>query len=357
MSEVVNEPQRLALKQILRFMWAISIAFLLGILLLWIDGYSPGDAFSAALWGSVSSSYRTANMMARIMTITLAGLAAAIPFIAGVWNIGGDGQITVGAFAAAYVGISLTGLPTFVHLSLAISAAMLAGAVWAAIPAFLLLKYKANEIVTTIMMNYVAFLLTDYFVNYPFKEPGSACAQTVRMPESATLSQLVPMSNLNMGIFIALAAFIVIVFFVRRTIWGYEWRILGSNEQFGRYGGIKSNRMRFLSMCVGGALAGLAGSILVLGVFHRFLPNISGGVGFNGVLIALIAANSPLLVLVVASIFGWLQSGVIGMESKMGITVQFSDILQSMIILMVIIRDRLWKVWGVIRMKRRESKQ
>ena len=304
-----SEQTRRFLTQAGKFSWAVLLALLLGVLLLRVDGFSPGEVLSAAEWGIASSDYRMANTIARMTIIVLAALAAAVPFSAGVWNIGGDGQLVMGAFAAAFVGFTITGVPIWVHLPLAILAAMLGGAAWAAIPALLRLKFDANEIVTTIMMNYLAVLFTDYLVNYPFREPGSPSAQTVLMPESATLPKLVSMSNLNAGLFLIIAAFLVIVFLIRGTVWGYEWRVLGSNEHFGRYGGVKDDRMRFLSMCVGGALAGLAGGILVLGVYHRFLINISGGVGFNGVLIALIAANSPILVMVISAIFALVQSG------------------------------------------------
>ncbi len=326
-----------------KFVWAIAIALGLGLLLLWFSGSGPVEVLSAAWWGSLSSSYRAANTLTRVMVITLSGLAAAIPFTAGVWNIGGDGQIVMGAFAAAFVGFSVEGLPLVLHVGLAVLAGILVGALWAAIPAYLRLVFGANEIVTTIMMNYVAVMFTEYLVNYPFRAPGSPSPQSVRMAESATLPQLVPLSNLNAGLFLAIVVFVVVFLMMRNTVWGYEWRVLGANELFARYGGVKDRWMRFLAMCIGGGIAGLIGAILVLGVYHRFLINISGGVGFNGVLIALIAANSPTLVLTIAVIFGFLQSGVVGMEGKLGVAIEMSDILQSLIIFMVIIRERLWK--------------
>ncbi len=132
---------------------AIGIALLVGLLILAVDGRSPVEGLQAAHQGTFGSLNRTANMVARIMLITLVGLAAAIPFSAGMWNIGGEGQLYVGAFAAALVGFGLTGLPAPLHLLLAIASAMLAGAVWAWVPAILKLRYKADEIVTTIMMN------------------------------------------------------------------------------------------------------------------------------------------------------------------------------------------------------------
>lgn len=346
---------RIPVRQILSFILAIVLALGVGLALLALDGYSPFEVLSAASWGSFSTAYRTANLVARWSIICLMALAAAIPFSAGVWNIGGDGQLVIGAFAAAFVGFSVTGLPAPLHLVLAVGAAMLAGAFWAAIPVFLRLRFQANEIVTTIMMNYVGLLLTEYLVNYPFRAAGSPSPQTVRMPDSATLTGLVPLSNLNAGLFLAILAFAAIIYIVRNTTWGYEWRVLGANDSFARYGGVHDNRMRFMAMCIGGAIAGLAGSILVLGVYHRFVLNISGGIGFTGVLIALIAANSPILVIVIGAIFAILQSSVVGMEGRLGVAVELSDILQSLIIFMVIIRERLWD--GIRRITHRRSRE
>lgn len=339
----LNDTLQTAVRQALSIIGAIVVAILIGLFILALDGKSPGEALSAAYWGSLSTSYRAANTLARVVIIVLAGLAAAVPFSAGIWNIGGDGQLTVGAFAAAFVGFTLTGCPKYLHLPLVIGAAMLAGALWAAIPAYLRLRFKANEIVTTIMMNYLAELLTQYLVNYPYRAPGSPSPETVRMPSSAILTNLVPLSNLNAGIFLAVLAFLLVFYLMRYTVWGYEWRVLGTNEAFARYGGVRSKRMRFLAMCLGGALAGLAGGILVLGVYRRFLINISGGIGFTGVLIALITANSPILVLVIAGIFAFLDSSVVGMEGKLGVAVELSDILQSVIIFLVIVRERTWE--------------
>lgn len=337
-----NEGRRQPFQQTLSLVSAILVALVLGLTLLALDGFSPSDVLGSAFSSTFSTSFRFANMVSRLITIVLVALAAAIPFKAGIWNIGGDGQLIMGAFATSIVGFSITGLSPVIHITLAIMAGMLAGTFWAAIPAWLRLIYRANEIVTTIMMNYMATLITLYLVNYPFRAPGSSNAETVLVQDSAILSRLVPMSNLSTGLFLAIAAFLLIYFLDRKTIWGFEWRALGANDEFGRCGGINDKRMRFLAMCVGGAIAGLAGAILVLGVNHKFMAGIGSGIGFTGVLIALIAANSPTLILFVSMIFAILQNSTVGMQSKLGVAIEFNDIIQSMIILMVITRARLW---------------
>lgn len=329
-------------QQGLSFISTIALALILGFAMLWLNGSAPKDVLAAAGSSTFASPFRFANMISRMLTIVLVSLAAAIPFKAGIWNIGGDGQLAVGGFMSAIVGIYITGLPPVLHIGLAVLAGMAGGALWAVIPAYVRLKFKANEIVTTIMMNYLAALVTGYLVNYPFHAPGSANAETSLVADSAVLAQMIPLSNLSNGLYIVIAVFILICFLDWKTSWGYEWRVLGSNDEFARYGGVKDNRMRFLSMLIGGALAGLAGAILVLGSYHKFILNLGGGIGFTGVLIAIIAANSPILILIVSAIFAILSNSTVGLEARLGVATEFSSILQSVIILLVITRSNIW---------------
>lgn len=337
-----NKIRRIVFQQGLSFIATITLALLLGFAMLWLNGSAPKDVLAAAGSSTFSSDFRFANMVSRMLTIVLVSLAAAIPFKAGVWNIGGDGQLAMGGLLAALVGVYVTGLPPVLHVSLAILAGMIGGALWAAIPAYVRLKFKANEIVTTIMMNYLAALVTGYLVNYPFRAAGSANAETALVQDSAVLAQMVPLSNLSTGLYVVIAAFALICFLDWKTSWGYEWRVLGANDEFARYGGVKDNHMRFLSMLIGGALAGLAGTILVLGSYHKFILNLGGGIGFTGVLIAIIAANSPILILVVSAIFAILSNSTVGLEARLGVATEFSSILQGVIILLVITRSNIW---------------
>lgn len=330
-------------RQFVRNSAVILVAAFAMFAVLALEGHSPGEVLSSAYSSSLASDFRAASTLNRLVLLSLIGLAAAVPFSAGIWNVGGEGQITVGAFAAAIVGLNFDGTPPLLHVSLAIAAGMAAGALWAAIPAVLRLRYNANEIVTTIMMNYIGVLLTEYLANYPFRAAGSASAETERILPSAQLKTLVPLSNLNEGVFVAAAVFLAVTYLMRKSVMGYEWRILGTNDAFAEYGGIRSNRRRFWAMCIGGALAGLVGCILVLGMQRRFIVGIGGGLGFTGALIALIAANSAIVVLGIAVIFALVQSGAVGMEGKLGVPVEVSDVLQSTIILLLIARDAVWR--------------
>lgn len=341
MTHEKNKIRRDIFQQGFGFVAAILVAILFGLAILLLDGAHTADILRSAASSTFSSSFRFANMISRLVLIVLVALAAAIPFKAGIWNIGGDGQLLVGALSTALAGVYITGLPAVLHVFICVLAGMAGGALWALLPTVLRLRYNANEIVTTIMMNYLATLFTNYMVNYPFRAAGAANAETALIQKSAYLKQLVPLSNLSTGAFIALAVFLVIWFLDAKTSWGYEWKVLGANEEFARYGGVRDKQKRLLSMLIGGALAGLAGTILVLGVNHKFQAGLGGGIGFTGVLIAIIATNSPVLILVVSAIFALIQSSMIGLEAKLGIAPEFNDILQSVIILVVIIRSRI----------------
>jgi len=330
------------LRQGLSFASAIVLALVLGLVMLALDGYAPRDVVGSVYSSTFASSFRFANMVSRLVVIVLVALAAAVPFKAGIWNIGGDGQMTIGGFVAALVGVYVTGLPPLVHIGLAVMVGIVGGALWATVPAILRLRYKANEIVTTIMMNYVATLLVGYLVNYPFRAAGSANAETSLIQNTAVLTRLVTLSNLSAGIYLAVAAFLAICVLDWMTSWGYEWKVLGANDEFARYGGVRETQMRFLAMAIGGGLAGLAGSIQVLGMYYKYTFGMGGGVGFTGVLIALIAANSPILILFVSMIFAFLVGGTVGLEARLGLATEFSSILQSIIILLVIARSKLW---------------
>lgn len=349
----MNFAQRPRLRQGILMSLTILLALGLALLVLALDDYAPKSVILAGYRGIFGSTQRTANALARIIIIALLGLTAAVPFSAGIWNIGGEGQLVIGAMAAAFIGVKLGHLPAGMGIVLSVLASIAGGALWAAIPAALKLKFRADEIVTTIMFNYLALLFTEYLANYPLRAPGASSAETVGLAESAQLPSLVPLSMLSMGAFIAASAIILIYYLMKRAYIGYEWRVVGSNLPFARYGGVKVHRVQFASMLVGGGLAGLAGGILVLGVHHRFVLNIAGGMPFTGVLIAIIAANSPVLVVALAGLFGLLLNATLGMESRIGVPVELSDVVSSTIIILILAREPIGRLFGRIFSRRK----
>jgi ABC-type uncharacterized transport system permease subunit len=314
---------------------AILLSILIGSLIIYITGDNPLVAYSALFTAALGSPEAIAGTLAKSTPLILTGLSAAIAFRSGVINIGGEGQLYMGAIAAALVGVYVTGLSPWLHVPLALLAGVIAGGLWAAPFEWFRTQFGADELVTTTLANYIAILFTTYLVSYPFKKPGSPLGMTENIQPSSFLFRLVERGRLNLGFVIAVLLCIALWFVLNRSSLGYELRMTGANPRFSRYIGISVNRRQVEAMAISGALAGLAGAVEVLGVQHRFIQDISPGWGFDGILVALLAMNNPLGILLVGPLFGVLKSGGLGMEAATNVPSELSQVLQSIIILLV----------------------
>lgn len=325
-------------QSIISYVLALFIAFLLGAVLIAFGGENPLTAYKTIFAGAFGDRLKTASTLARATPLILTGLAVAIAFKTGVANIGAEGQLFLGGFAAAWVGFTLHGLPSFLHIGLCMVAAMIIGSLWASIPVILKISANTNEVVTTIMANYIAILITTYLVNHPFKVPDSVRSATVYIDDSAKLFRPIRFSAFSTGFIIAVLLVIIVYFFMKKTTLGYEWKMVGLNPLCSRYSGIPVKRAMLIGMLISGALAGLAGGIEVMGVHHRFVDNISPGYGFDGMLIALLAGNNVIGVFFAAVLFAAIGTGSIGMEQATIIPSEISDVLQSLLILSVAVQ-------------------
>jgi len=331
--------QALKLKELLFPLAAIGLGLLVGaIVILWI-GKNPFAAYASLLYGAFGNLNSVANTLARATPLILTGLAVAFAFRCGLFNIGVEGQMLIGALCAAYVGTILSGLPVIIHLPLTIICAMAASALWAAIPGILKAKRGVHEVINTIMMNYIAYALVAYIITGPLKAPG-------QIPKSADIlqtSQLIRLSELfewstsrlNAGIVIALLASVAIYYLLWKTTLGYEIRAVGLNPFAAEYGGISINRNIILAMAVSGVLAGLAGAERVLGFHGSFILGFSPGYGFEGIAVALLGKNHPVGVILAAILFGSLSSGGRWMAFNTGVPTDIVTILQAVIIFFV----------------------
>jgi ABC-type uncharacterized transport system permease subunit len=264
------------------------------------------------------------------------GLSVALAFRAGMFNIGAEGQIFVGAVFAAYVGYSFSGLPWFIHIPLAVLAGALGGFLWGFIPGFLKARTGAHEVITTIMLNYSAFRLVEWLLNGPMKRPGSVNPISPFMQESAKLPRLFPEPlRLHWGFFVALGMAALVYWFLWKTKWGFDFRAVGSNPHAARYAGMKVAVVMTLSMGFAGALAGMAGGNEVLGVNFTLAPAFSSGYGFDSIAIALLGGNHPLGVVLAALLFGFMRSGATSMMLATGIPIDIVSILQALILAFV----------------------
>lgn len=264
------------------------------------------------------------------------GLAVALGFRGGLFNIGVEGQIFMGAIFGTYVGYSLTGVPAFLHVPLAFLGGALGGAVWGFIPGWLKAKTGGHEVINTIMMNYIAFRLSDWLLTGPMKRPGSANPVSPTIEESAKLVRLFgdPI-RFHLGFFIALFFAWLVYWFLFKTKWGFDLRAVGSNPHAARYAGMIVPFTIILTMALSGALAGMAGANEVLGVNYNLAMAFSSGYGFDSIALALLGKSHPLGVVLASLLFGALRNGATNMQLKAGIPIDIISVLQAFILVFI----------------------
>lgn len=248
------------------------------------------------------------------------GLAVALAFKCGLLNIGAEGQLYIGAFAAAWVGMKFTGLPAIILVPLAMIAAMVAGGFWGAVPGVLKARFGSHEVINTIMMNFIALGLLSYLTQYHFKDPGDAILESHLIAPQAHLARfhtlLAPFGinfpdriPLNVSFLLAILTCFVVWVFLWKTKWGYEIRAAGANPEAAEYGGINVQKQIILAMTLSGAIAGMVGINEVLGYRYRYYHDFSANYGFTGIAVALLGRNHPLGVFLAAILFGALMRG------------------------------------------------
>jgi simple sugar transport system permease protein len=264
-----------------------------------------------------------------------AGLSVAIGFRCGLFNIGAEGQLFMGALGAAYVGYSIQGLPWYIHLPLAILGGALAGAIWGAIPGYLKAKFGAHEVVNTIMMNWIAFRLSDWLLTGPMMASGFRPV-TPNIQKAAELPRFFedPL-RFNWGFVLALVVAYLMYWFLFKTTLGFEIRSVGANPDGSKYAGMSVVRNFVLVMVLSGGLAGLAGAAQVLGVDHWVGQGFSAGYGYDAIALALLGKSHPLGVVLSAILFGILRSGATRMQSLAGIPIDIISIIQGLVIIFV----------------------
>lgn len=261
------------------------------------------------------------------------GLAVALGFRAGLFNIGVEGQIFIGAATGVWAGYAIVGLPTIIHIPLAMLFGALGGALWGFIPGLLKAKTGAHEVITTIMMNYIAFRLVDWLLKFPMKDPNEFTPKTPWILETAKLPRLFDTPiRFHIGFFIAVAMAVAVYYLLFKTTWGFELRMVGSNPNAARYAGVKITKTTILAMVLSGALAGMAGANEVLGVNYRLLPAFSSGYGFDSIALALLGKTHPLGVILSSLLFGFLRNGARSMQLAVGVPIDIVSILQAVIL-------------------------
>ncbi|MGM9986494.1 MAG: ABC transporter permease [Bacillaceae bacterium] len=313
---------------------AVVLGLLAGVILIAATGNSPKEGFDYLLQGGLGSLDRIGNTLATATPLILTGLSVAFAFRTGLFNIGAAGQMLFGGFCALSLGFTVD-LPSIILVPLMVVVGFCAGALWAFIPGLLKAKYNVHEVVSTIMMNWIAYWTVYYLVPMYFK--GNTETESLQLADKATLRApwLADMFNdsyLNLGIFVAIIATIVIAFIMNKTVLGYELKAVGFNRDSAEYAGISVNRNVILSMMISGGLAGLAGVVQYAGNANLIQIGVLPSQGFDGIAVALLGMNTPIGVFFSAIFFGLLYSGKGFMSAMTSVPPEIADVIIAVII-------------------------
>lgn len=334
---------------------SVVLAFVIGAVILAIAGFSPGKAYLAMLNGAFSSARHIGDLLEYAMVLCLCGLACVLGARVGIFNVGGEGQLLLGAIAACQVGVWLDGLTPWLVLPLAALAAMAAGGLYALIPGVLKVKVKVNEVITTIILNTVAASFCQYLAKGPWKNANkNMVAATEQLNARYWFGGLIGGSNLSTAILAAAVLALVIWYVMQKTSRGYEMKLTGQNERFARFIGIRTDRLVLVCMLLSGALCGLVGMFRVYGAEHLFRDSISRDYYFEGLMVAMIARYQPLAVVFLSLFFAALKIGAQGMELAAGVPNQIYLIIQTVVIFLMAAESGLF---GALQNRVRKGKE
>jgi len=335
-----NQPRRNTLVEFLTgglagSLLAFVLALVTATILIEFAGFDAPEGYRAMLSGAFGSPIALADVLARSTPLIFTGLSVAVGLRAGLFNVGSEGQLLLGAMAALLVGL-IQGVPMrmhWLHVLFAYAAAAIVGGLWGIVPAILKARFRAHEVITTIMLNYVAILITGYLANYPLHPPGEMLPATARVVESAKLPRLVQGSQLTIALFVGIGCAILLGLLFKQSVLGYEIRAVGLNRLAAEAKGISQTRVWLVAMAIGGAMAGMGGAGEVLGVHRRFVEGFSPGYGFDGIAVALIGNKNPVTIVLAALLLGAIRTGALVMDRTTSIPADFVMVIQGVLLI------------------------
>ena len=324
-----------------RFNWgylmslAISVllAFAIGALILAIAGFNPIKAYAAMADGAFSNARHIGDWLEYAMVLCLTGLACVLGSRVGIFNVGGEGQLLLGAVVSCQVGVWLAGLSAWIVIPAAVLAAMITGGLYALIPGWLKVKVKVNEVITTIMLNTIAASICQFLAKGPWKNANkNMVAATEKLDPRYWFKTLITGSGLSTAILAAIVITFLTWYIMQKTSVGYEMKLTGQNPRFAFFSGIKTDKIVIICMVISGAMCGLVGMFRVYGVEHLYRSSISNQYYFEGLTVAMIAQYNPVTVIFLSFFFAVLKIGAQGMELSAGVPNQIYLIIQTVII-------------------------
>jgi len=320
---------------------AALAALAVASLVLLAIGARPLTTFATILTGPLQDLFGISEILVRAVPLTLVALGVSISFRSGILNIGAEGQMQVGILASTAVALALRSLPGPALLPLALLAGAAAGALWGGLAGWLRARLEVNEILSTVMLNYIAAQLYTFLLRGPMIDPaelmtGSGTPQSQRLPRAAWLDRLVPGTRLHSGLLLALALSFLVWLLLWRTTFGFRLRAAGAERRAARYAGVQVERSLVLAMLLAGGFAGLAGAVEVAGVHHRAIEAISAGYGFAGIVVALFGGLHPAGIVPAAAFFGLMLVGADMTQRSAGVPANMVLVLEGVIILAIV---------------------
>lgn len=318
---------------------AVVVALLIGALLMVIWGANPLDGYRELLLGIIGSKHSIAESLLKATPLVIISLGIAVAFSASVWNIGAEGQFYMGALFGTWVAVAFTDLPGYLLWPLTLLAATLAGALWGGFVGYLRARLSINEIIVTVMMNYIAAFFVQYMLASPLRETkslGVGYPQTDAIPQSIWLPRILPGTRLHLGFIIALLLVVIVYFLLKHTTLGYSLRAVGKNPVAAKWAGIDVGRMTVIAMAISGGLAGFAGQIEVTGVHHRLLYGISSGYGFIAIVVTLLGNQNPFGILIAGVLLAALDFGAQTMHRGIGIPVALVQTIEYLTVILIV---------------------
>jgi simple sugar transport system permease protein len=348
------------LYRIIIILLAVFTAMFLGAAVLLAIGADVLRVYGVILTEPLKNISLVCEVLIRSIPLTIIALGISVAYRCGIINIGAEGQMAMGILAAAAVSLALPELPRPLLLPLVLLAGAAGGALWGLVPGLLKAKLAVSELLSTVMLNYIAAQFYTFCLRGPMLDPaelttGSGTPQTMRLTRNIWLDRIIPGTRLHTGVFIALVLALLIYLLLWKTTWGYKMRAAGAQERAARYGGINVAAWLVISIGISGAFAGLAGAVEIAGVHRRAIEGVTGGYGFSAIVVALFGGLHPAGIIPAAFFFGLLIVGADMTQRMVGVPANMVQVLQGIIILVIVatkmilsnpyLTERVWRKW------------
>jgi len=324
---------------LLPYVLAILASFAAAGIFIAAMGFNVVRAYETILFTSFRTPFGFIQTLTKFVPLTLQALAFTIPLTAGKFNIGGEGQLIAGAIGATVVGIIFSGLPALLLLPMVLTAGVIAGALWAALPAWLLYRFRISEVLTTVLMNFISFSLINYVATEFWPDPAAGHPTTIPIGNGGTLPNLISRPPLHVGFLLTLLVAALVYIYTSRTVSGYELVATGANPRAAYVYGIDVRKLSVLALVLGGALGGLSGGVEVAGVHHRLIEGLQSNYLTLGIMTGLIAKGNNLAVPLVAFFIAILEVGASAMQRTMMIPGEMVIIVEALVVIFVLLSD------------------